>query len=124
MAEEPFVAVRAFHYDIQLDQGADFCVPVEFYDGGNRPIRFAGFSARMQVRKTPSSSVVIDELSSLAPNPRITFASNVMRLTWTHEQTEKIPHGRYFYDLEVTAPNGQRSRLLEGAFIIRREVTR
>ena len=124
MNTPPYCAVTAYHHDLTLDQGSTFGIPFEFYDAGNRPINFSGFTARMQVRRTPTSEIVIDELTSTDKDPRITFASNVMTLTWTKDETERIKPGRYFYDVEITAPNGSVSRLLEGAFIIRREVTR
>lgn len=117
----------AYRYDIILDQGSDVRQPIEFYDSGNRPIAFNGFAARMQVRRTPSSQAVIDELTSEKKDgkaPRITFSANVCTLHFPRAVTQEIKQGRYCFDLEVTAPNGDVTRLLEGAFVIRPEVTR
>lgn len=114
----------AYRFDIVLDQGTDYLRPFEFYDSARRPINFDGFSAHMQVRRTAASAVVIDELSSEGESPRLSFKSNVIVAAWPRTVTQAIKAGRYVYDLEVTAPSGSVTRLMEGTFVVRQEVTR
>lgn len=114
----------AWLYDIQLDQGTDVVQPFEFYDHDRRPIAFEGYTAHMQVRRSASSDVVVDELRSEGENPRITFDSNIISLHFPRSVTSNIKAGRYCYDLEITSEGGNVYRMLEGAFVIRREVTR
>lgn len=114
----------AYRVDIVLDQGTDYVCPYEFYDNAHRPINFDGFSAHMQVRRTATSEVIIDELSTDGEAPRLTFNSNFIVAKWARTVTQSIKAGRYVYDLEVTAPNGSVTRLMEGTFVLRQEVTR
>lgn len=114
----------AWLYDIQLDQGTDDVKGFEFYDHDRRPLTFDGYTAHMQVRRTASSDVIVDELKSDGENPRITFDTNIISLHFSREVTSSIKAGRYCYDLEITSEDGYVYRMLEGAFVIRREVTR
>ena len=114
----------AYRIDIVLDQGSDIETSYEFFDSGNRPISFNGFSAQMQVRRTAVSEIVIDDLTTQGTPDRIGFCSNLVTLKWPREVTQKIKAGRYVYDLEVKSPNGNITRLMEGAFVIKQEVTR
>lgn len=114
----------AYIYDIQLDQGSDEVKGFEFYDHDRRPQIFEGYTAHMQVRRTASSDIVVDELRSDGEEPRITFDSNVISLHFPRKVTSDIKAGRYCYDLEITSEGGNVYRMLEGALVIRREVTR
>lgn len=114
----------AYRVDIVLDQGSDYVCPFEFYDNARRPVNFNGFEAHMQVRRTASSTVIVDELSTEGEVPRLSFESNVLKAKWPRAITSAIKAGRYVYDLEVTEPGGGVKRLMEGAFVIKQEVTR
>lgn len=114
----------AYRIDLICDQGTRYDPATEFYDSGNRPIDFTGYTAHLQVRRTAASDVVIDELSSEGDDPRIEFDANKVTLHWPQEVTTAIKAGRYVYDLEVTSEGGNTYRLQEGAFVIRAEVTR
>lgn len=114
----------AYIFDIQIDQGTDTAVPMEFFDHDRRPMNFEGCSARMQIRRTASSDIVIDELSSEGEAPRLTFDVNVICADFPRQITQAIKAGRYCYDLELTTDGGNVYRLIEGAFILRKEVTR
>ena len=114
----------AYRVDIVLDQGTDTETRYEFFDSANRPISFRGFSAQMQVRRTATSETVIDDLTTEGTPDRIGFCGNLVTLKWPREVTQKIKAGRYVYDLEVKSPNGNITRLMEGAFVVKQEVTR
>ena len=114
----------AYRVDIEIDQGTDTEAGYEFFDDARRPISFVGYSAHMQVRRTATSSVIVDELSTEGEAPRLSFESNVMKAKWPRAITSAIKAGRYVYDLEVTEPGGGVKRLMEGAFVIKQEVTR
>lgn len=114
----------AYRVDICIDQGTDTQAGYEFFDHGGRPIAFEGYSANMQVRRTAMSEIVIDELSTERTPYRIGFCGNLVQIEWPREVTQALKAGRYVYDLEVTSPNGDVTRLMEGAFVIKQEVTR
>lgn len=114
----------AYRVDIVLDQGTDSEASYEFFDNSNRPISFSGYTAQMQVRRTATSQTVIDDLSTEGTPDRIGFCGNLVTIKWPRSVTQEIKSGRYVYDLEVTSPNGAVTRLMEGAFVIKQEVTR
>ena len=113
----------AYRVDIVVDQGTDTESGYEFFDDAQRPISFVGYSAHLQVRRTATSRIVIDDLSTGTTPDRIRFCGNLVVIVWPRHVTQEIKAGRYVYDLEVTSPNGAVTRLMEGAFVIRQEVT-
>ena len=40
------------------------------------------------------------------------------------DQTRDIPAGRYLYDVEITSPEGERTRVLEGIVTVTPEITK
>lgn len=114
----------AYRVDIEIDQGTDTDAGYEFFDDARRPISFVGYSAHMQVRRTATSQIVIDELSTETTPERMRFCGNLVSIVWPREVTQVLKAGRYVYDLEVIAPNGAVTRLMEGALVLRQEVTR
>ena len=54
----------------------------------------------------------------------ITGASGLVAVHATAAQTEAIIAGDYYYDLEVTSPQGIVTRLVQGQAIVNPQVTR
>jgi hypothetical protein len=90
---------------------------------GVTPINLTGYSARMQVRETHDSSTVV---ASITSGNGITLggSAGTIELYLSNTTTANIRSGLYVYDLEVVAPNGDVSRLIEGKFEVTPEVTR
>lgn len=114
----------AYRVDIMVDKGSEIPTILEFFDHDRRPISFDGFTALMQVRRTPTSETIIDELSSEGDSPRLKFCADTIRISWPRGITQAITAGRYVYDIQLTQPNGSTVRLVEGALVFRQEVTR
>jgi hypothetical protein len=109
-------------YDILAPQGATFD-EIFTYKVGGTPVDLNGYTARMQVRRTPSSDIVILSLVSPAG---ITLGGNTGQISVNVSATTmaQIKAGKYRYDLELVSSNGTVTRLLEGVFLVTAEVTR
>lgn len=112
----------AARYDIRLDQGSDVFFPIKLFSEDESPADLKGFSARMQIRPTASSARVLDELST--SNGRITVEGNTITCFFSAAATSRMPGGASVYDLEIQSAAGYITRVLEGAFLLSREVTR
>jgi len=113
-------------YAIEAEQGATFRRTVTWVDDASTPVILTNCSARMQVRKTKESAAPV--LSLTTENGGITIGGPQGKLTLYVSATamSQIPAGAYYYDLEVqfTNPEADVVRLLEGTFVVSREVTR
>ena len=81
------------------------------------PVSLDGYSAKMQVRKSPGSPVIL-ELST--DNTRISFDSTngIIKLQVPPNVTAILPAGVYRYDLDLRDANGFVTRFVQGEFQI------
>jgi hypothetical protein len=118
------MSAPAGYYNIIADQGATFARTLVWNDSAGNPVPMAGYSARMQVRVDyTSSGAPILELTTA--NNRISLASTSGQITLSIDATtmSNIGAGEYVYDLELV--NGAIvTRLVQGSFTVRSEVTR
>lgn len=107
--------------NLLVEQGATFSKRLVWRDKNKRPVNLTGYSAKMQVRSSATSSTVIFELST--ENGRITLASaGAIQLDIDANLTETISSG--MYDLKLYAPGGQEFRLVEGKLTVSPGVTK
>lgn len=113
-------------YNITIYQGARWAKTIVWEDEDGNLVNLTGWTARMQARKQHwSSGEPLVELST--ENGRITLdgAAGTISLeidTATTTALERITKGAY--DLELVNPAGEVTRLLEGMFQVKAEVTR
>lgn len=112
----------AADFDFELDQGADWVIPIELYDAEDKQMDLSGFTARMQIRASAGSGKVSDELTT--ENGRLSIEGCTITARWPNAVTTAMSAGRYVYDLEIVSADGLVARVLEGNFILHREVTR
>lgn len=112
----------AADFDFELDQGADLVIPIELYDAEDKQMDLSGFTARMQIRASAGSGKVSDELTT--ENGRLSIEGGTITARWPNAVTTAMSAGRYVYDLEIVSADGLVARVLEGNFILHREVTR
>jgi hypothetical protein len=112
-------------YNIVADQGSTLSRTIVWKDPAKKPIRMAGYTARMKVRASSTSDPI---LSLTTENGRITLGENngQIQLYISDEVMATIPEGKYLYDLEMVAPSSDLYvyKLLRGNFVVRPEVTR
>jgi hypothetical protein len=111
--------MTAARHDFVLEQGATWSTPIEYQDPDGAPINLTGYVARMQIRRRPSSADVL-----LSLTPAINGAAGIITVTISATEASALPAGRAVYDLELVAPGGAVTRLIEGSVFVEAEVTR
>ena len=107
----------AKRFDLFLQQGSDASFRVVLSN-----VDLTGFSAAMQLRRTPASQIAVDELTT--GNGRLQILdSRTIFVTFPHEKTETFPES-LVYDLEIQSGCGKITRVLQGQIRVSREVTR
>lgn len=109
-------------YNMKVYQGSTFSLAPQWKIDGEY-VTVTGYAAAMSVKNSPTSATTIISLTSA--NGRITVGTTDGKFTLalTAAQTTALAAGNYVYDLEVTAPNGTVTRLLEGGFTVYEGVT-
>lgn len=112
-------------YNIVADQGSTLSRTILWQDPAKKPIRMAGYTARMKVRPSTSIEPV---LSLTTENGAITLGetNGQIKIYVSDEVMATIPEGKYLYDLEMVAPSSDTYvyKILYGNFVVRPEVTR
>ena len=110
-------------YNIVADQGATFTRNIMWKDAEGNPVNVTDYTARMQVRQKYTSSSTV--LSLVSPT-NITLGGGAGTIVITASATSMaaVASGEYVYDLEMVASNGVVTRLVQGTFTVRPEVTR
>jgi hypothetical protein len=103
--------------NLVIDQGTTFTTTFDVSDSSNTAIDFSTYTARSQLRKAYESSISYPFSVALSSNGYIT-------LSMTANTTNVISAGRYVYDVEVQATNGDVLRIVEGIVTITPQVTR
>lgn len=113
-------------YNIVADQGSTLSRIIYYKDPAKKPIKFNGYTARMQVRPSVDSDTVI--LSLTTENGRIELGATDGSISLYVDDATMItiPEGIYVYDLELIAPSADLFvyKILQGNFAVRSEVTR
>lgn len=111
-------------YNITCQQGATLKRTLTWLEPNKNPINVTGYTARMQVRATVDASSTILELTTA--NNRITLGgiTGAIDLLVPATTTANLTPGLYVYDLEMVSGGGEVSRIVEGNFVVKAEVTR
>lgn len=112
-------------YNIVIEQGADFSLPLTWRDGTNALVNISGYSARMQIRENYESDDYIVSLTS-GINGGITLggAAGTILVEISAAVTATMSQSAAVYDLEMVSSAGVVTRLVQGNVYISREVTR
>ncbi len=113
----------AGRYNMVCDQGATFSLIFTIKTDDIPWNLVDNYTARMKVKEFPSATTSLIDLNTT--NSRITFAAGgQVTLTISAGDTEDLPPGRFDYDLEFEViATGVVTRILEGKFVVRQEVT-
>ena len=112
----------AAQYNITIEQGATWRLSLTWKDVAGAPIDLTSYTARMQVRQAYGTA---DALLNLSSGAGITLgpSTGAITLTASAAQTAAIAARNGVYDLEMVAPDGTVTRLLQGSVTISPEVT-
>lgn len=111
-------------FNITINQGATFELTITWKDSAGTAINLTGYTARMQVRETYSSSSTVVSLtngSGITLGGAAGTIAIVISATTTAALTAPFSG---VYDLEIVSPAGVVTRLIQGTATVSAEVTR
>jgi hypothetical protein len=111
-------------YDMICEQGATFVRNLVWQDENEVPVNLTGYTARMHVRQNVQSNALILPLTTENGGISLTPETGGIRLFLSASATDPLQPRRAVYDLELVAPDGFVTRLVEGTFTIVPQVTR
>ena len=92
-------------------------VSVQFETDGT-PWNLTGYTFAMQVRRSSSATTTLLNITS-ATMTSVGHVSATVNATTMAD----VPAGRWVYDIELTSSGGTVTRILEGRFIVKAQVT-
>lgn len=113
----------AVQYIVEIDQGADWFFNVTYEQPAGTPVNITGYTAALQLRSLPESTTAVLSLTT-GSGITITGSSGLVAVHATAVQTGAIIAGDYYYDLEITSPQGIVTRLVQGQALVNPQVTR
>ena len=117
------MAAPAGQYHIITDQGATFTRQLTWKDDTGAAVNLTGYTARMQLRTSVQNDSVVLELTDSNGRIALGGTAGTITLTVTAADMTTLPPLKYVYDLELV--NGAVvTRLVQGTFTVRPEVTR
>jgi hypothetical protein len=116
--------MAAASYDFEIEQGATLLKPIVWKDSTGTAVNLTGYTAKMQIRKSVSSTDVLLELSTTNGKLSITAGTGTITMIFSATTTAAIDWSRGKYDLELTSSSGVVTRLLEGEITVSKEITR
>lgn len=114
----------AAKYDFTIEQGATLPLGFSWKSDDGTAVDLTGYTARMQVRQSVGSPDVLLEATTENGLLSISAAQGKVNLLLPPSVTAAITWRRGRYDLELEAPDGTVTRLVEGSVTVSREVTR
>ena len=115
--------------NITTDQGSSLTYTFTLVDSTNAPFVLIGYDARLQIRRTYGSSIVLANCT--LANSKLALGSNTVVLTLAPTDTTAIQFNSKddnsldcVYDLEIVSPTGKTYKPARGTFTLNREVTR
>lgn len=112
-------------YDILIRQGGKFELNVQALNSDQTVKDLTGYSAKMQIRSTPESAIVLMEASTTDGRITINAPGGVVMISIGADVTALLDWTVAAYDLEIyTADPANVIKLTEGYASLTREVTR
>lgn len=109
--------------DLPIPKGTKVVQPIQVMSGGAVVPLASGTRAKMQIRKTRESAIVLAELTT--ENSRIVIEESTAKVTFnlTSAQTAAFTFDRGVFDLDLIYPDNERERIVEGNVFVLPAVT-
>ena len=117
--------MSAYKQNLVIEQGATFSFNILWTESdGSTPVDLTNYTAEMDIRATYDDPATIIQLDTT--NGRITLGgtAGTIQLNISATDTAALSFDSAVYDLELTAPDGTVTRLMEGGVSFSPEVTR
>jgi len=126
--------MAAGKYSFTVEQGSTTSFQVVYKDANGTPVNLSGYHARMQIRETKDSSIVICNLSSSLDADgtglnlsgsagTLPLSSGSIGIYISAASSSGFGFDTAYYDLELVT-GGTVTRLLQGSVKLDKEVTR
>jgi hypothetical protein len=109
--------------NLLIEQGSTFKHKLKLRDKAGA-LNLAGYTARMQIRRTVSDSAVLLELTTENGRIVIDAPAGTIELVVDAADTAALNFQSAVYDLETESAGGEVRRILQGNVLLSREVTR
>jgi len=114
---------EAGEYDITIEQGSGFTLPITYEAPEGSAVDFTGSTARLHARLKFGSPDALFELTT--ENDDIALGDDgTVTLSISAEDTSELIFSKGLYDLEVVPPAGEPYKISKGNVFLKREVTR
>lgn len=107
--------------DLRIRQGATWSVTVPVLAADNTPANLSGYTAKAQVRDGYTAETALYEWTVAAGNLTLGSGQIVLSVPAATSAAWTWRLGRW--DLELTAPNGDVTPLIEGSVLVDPEIT-
>jgi len=104
--------------NLVIDQGSTFSTTINLTDDDGDLVNLTGYSGAGQIRKHYTSSTATSITVGLGGS------NGTVTLGLSANASANIVAGRYVYDVEVTSPSGDVTRIFEGIVTVTPQVTR
>lgn len=101
-----------------VDAGADYSNIITVAATNGQPLNLTGYTVASQMRKSYTSSTAYNFTATIHD-----ATSGKVRLQLNSTQSSAIPAGRWLYDVEITSPNGYKTRVVEGIVTVSQQIT-
>jgi hypothetical protein len=105
--------------NLYIDAGSTFSAIISVSGSNGLPLNLTGYTVASQIRKSYGSITAYAFTASVYD-----ALTGKVRLVLSSTTSSGIKPGRYLYDIEVTAPNNDKLRVVEGLVIITPEITK
>jgi len=121
--------LRGNVHDLITDQGSTVNQVFTVKNSARRALDLTGYVARMQVRRfnrvtRDPEIVIVANYTTENGYLSIEGSLGTVTLLIPPSNMESYEAGNYVYDLEVESPESETTRIVQGKFIVRAEVTR
>lgn len=115
--------MTATNYTFQCEQGATFLRTIIWKDENNQPINNSTYSASMEIR-AGANQEPISTLSTANSKIELGGGNGAITMQLDALETSSFKQGDYFYDIQLQAADNSVTRVLEGIFSVKQEITR
>jgi len=109
----------ATYKNIYIDQGSSFSNTITVSGADGSALDLSGYTAASQMRKSYGSSTSYTFTSTITD-----AAAGKIKISFTSDDTNDIPGGRYLYDVEITSSGGSKTRVIEGIAVVTPQITK
>jgi len=119
--------MAAGKYDIEIEQGATFTLPLSYKDSSDVVIDLSsGYTARMKIKESVGGTILASTESSDSPQNTISISlaatGNNITISMSATNTSALNFSNAVYDLELVS-GSEVDRVIEGRVKLSEEVT-